>query len=114
MTDSYKDERTLPIFLPRIIDDLLLTLDEFRVYVHLSGFAEAETKAMPSRLTIGMKCFGIDAPNATDRQLAKRARQAIDGLVAQNVIGKNERLAADGSHKSYQYSIIDLDAAGTK
>ena len=81
----------LPVFIHSEVDDLPLTIDEFRVYGHLVRRAGQSGPAWPSLQNIGEKCFRASFPNAKPETLRDKAKKAVSGLAGLGLLDKQER-----------------------
>ena len=98
----------LPIYVHRMIDDMPLSANAFRVYGHLARrFNKEKGVAWPSLQEIGDHCFGLDYKHPDSRR--KHAATATAELERAGLIRKETYVGAYG-HKSYRYILLDTDA----
>lgn len=103
---SLKDDRTLPIFIHSIIDDMTqLPPNAMRVYMHLVRRADKSGVAWPSYQGIADHCFASISDNPSTRK--SYARKAIDQLIAAGLVRKELRAREDGGQTSNAYVLVD-------
>jgi hypothetical protein len=106
---TIRSRRNQPfIWIDLAIDDLGLTVDEFRVYVHLCRRAGKDGNAFPNYASIGEHCFRADSPSAKNESLRRRAIRTVAKLLEKGLIGKGERVGNSGQDVSNIYWINDL------
>lgn len=103
---SLKDDRTLPIFIHSVIDDMThLPPNTMRVYMHLVRRADKSGVAWPSYQGIADHCFGSISENPSTRK--SFARKAVDQLLEAGLIRKELRSREDGGQTSNAYVLVD-------
>lgn len=108
MPTELRDERNLPIFIHRNIDDYGMSPNTFRVYAHLARRA-GQGEAWPSYQSIGDHCFSMVWENPSTRR--RRAIEAINELVATGLVVKEERKADDGRNLTNIIRLVEPHGA---
>lgn len=104
--DRLVDQRTQHLWVHSSIDDMTdLSPNAMRVYMHLVRRADKTGVAWPSYQKIGDHCFSSVSDNEHTRKTF--ARNAIDELIAANLIRKEERVRDDGGQSSNAYVLVD-------
>jgi hypothetical protein len=111
MADRLVDERTFPIFIHSIIDDMTdLSPNAMRVYMHLARRASKTGHAWPSYQSIGDHCFTCVFENPVTRR--STARKAVDELLKAGLITKANRNDETGN-TSNVYTMVNPMPIGT-
>lgn len=110
MSDQLRDERNVPMWMHFEIDDMGLSPNDLRVYIHLVRRAGNHNSAWPSVQSIGDHCFvGVYAHPDTRR---KEARKAIANLIKAGLLSKQERVREDGGQSSHLYTLLNPTPLG--
>lgn len=106
MGDRLEDERTQVLWVHSSIDDMTnLSPNAMRVYMHLVRRANADGMAWPSYQKIGDHCFASVSDKPATRKTF--ARNAIEELIAAELILKEERVRDDGGQSSNAYILAN-------
>jgi hypothetical protein len=110
MTTLGKPERR-PIYVHQDIDDLPVTVEAFRVYMHLARRSGKDNVAWPSYTSIGEHCFRYTYPKVQSASLRRKAIRAVKELEKAGVILVHRRKTIGHGKKgnnSNVYKILPL------
>jgi len=95
----------LPIFVYSEFDDLPLTVNAVRVYVHLARRAGKNNEAWPSYKSIGEHCFKATLPDAKPDTLRRLAITAVAELQTLGLLSVQKRGDKDKGNTSNLYRL---------
>lgn len=97
----------LPLALHHELDDLAISPEAMRVYVHLVRRVGRNGAAWPSYQNIGRHCFGRAGRWALAKPatLKRRAIEAVQELEAAGLIRRRGRVREDGTQSTNVYTL---------
>lgn len=104
--DNYCFDDRRPASVNLRIEDVNLTLEAFRVYVHLVA-RQAKKMPPPSYTEIGVECFRGSYPNAAKSTLKVKAISAVAELIEKGLIATQERVDHAGGRIANNYELLD-------
>lgn len=97
-----------PIYVHQDIDDLPLTVEAFRVYMHLSRRSGKKNRAWPSYTSIGEHCFRNTYPSVQSASLRRKAIRAVGELETIGVIEVVRRKTGGHSGKGNKSNVYRI------